>query len=79
MMEGMVGAVLWVMAGYLGVGTVFAVFFVFRGVGRIDANAQGAGPGFRLLILPGAAALWPVLMVRWMRAQHAVIQEGTNA
>ena len=25
--------------------------------------------GFRLLILPGAAALWPLLLLRWLRAK----------
>ena len=35
--------------------------------GRLS-NADGATWGFRLLILPGAAALWPVLLSRWLRA-----------
>ena len=50
------------------VGVLFAVAFVTVGVGRVDAAAKGAGVGFRLLILPGAAALWPVLLRRWMRS-----------
>lgn len=52
---------------YLAVGAVFAAVFVWRGAGRLDANARGASWGFRMLILPGAAALWPILLVAWAR------------
>jgi hypothetical protein len=55
-------------AGYLGCGLVFGAAFVAVGVGRVDPAARGTGLGFRLLILPGTAALWPLLAVRWLRA-----------
>ena len=51
---------------YVACGLAFAPFFVWRGVGRIDPGAKSAGLGFRLLILPGVAALWPVLLRRWL-------------
>lgn len=54
---------------YAAMGLIFAVFFVCFGVGRIDASAKGAPIFFRLLILPGAAALWPVLLRRWLSGQ----------
>lgn len=53
---------------YALVGGLFGLFFVARGAQRSDPAARGAGWGFRLLILPGAAALWPVLAWRWLRA-----------
>lgn len=46
------------------VGLVFGIWFVFRGAYRLDANLQGTGWGLRLMLLPGAAALWPVLLRR---------------
>lgn len=58
----------WLVLGmgiYLGLGVLFAVPFLVRGVQRVDPGAQGAGWGFRVLILPGVAALWPVLARRW--------------
>ena len=61
----------WIVAGitfYLLVGVLFAIPFVTRGVGRIDPDAREGTVGFRLLILPGAAALWPLLLGRWLRA-----------
>ncbi len=71
---------------YVAIGVLFAVAFIVFGVGRIDSAAKGAPITFRLLILPGAAALWPVLLKSWLRGsaqppvennphRHAV-QEG---
>jgi hypothetical protein len=57
------------LALYLVVGLVFACAFVTRGVQRIDPAAIGAPWSFRILILPGSAALWPWLLRRWMRGQ----------
>jgi hypothetical protein len=56
---------------YTGAGILFGILFVVRGVQRIDASAVGAGWGFRLLILPGVAALWPLLAWRWLRGDGA--------
>jgi membrane protein implicated in regulation of membrane protease activity len=47
-------------------GSVFAIAFVTIGVKRIDSQAIGSGVGFRFLIFPGAAALWPILLRRWI-------------
>lgn len=51
---------------YLIIGVLFALVFATIGVSRLDPAARGAGFGFRLLIVPGAAALWPVLALRWL-------------
>jgi len=55
-------------SAYLACGLLFGLAFVTAGVGRVDAAARGTSAGFRLLILPGAAALWPFLAARWLRA-----------
>jgi hypothetical protein len=57
----------WGLTGYALLGVGFALLFVVWGVARVDDAAQEAGWGFRLLILPGAAALWPWLAWRWWR------------
>ena len=51
---------------YAAFGIVFAVIFVIVGIGKIDAAAKGAPVMFRLLVLPGVAALWPLLLKRWL-------------
>ena len=55
------------LAAYMIIGVVFAIPFLLVGVQRIDVQARGAGAGFRLLIFPGVAALWPLLLRRWIR------------
>jgi hypothetical protein len=53
---------------YVAVGLPFAAAFVSVGVARIDHAARAAPLGFRLIIFPASAALWPVLLVKWVRA-----------
>jgi hypothetical protein len=56
---------------YAGAGLLFAAAFVTSGVGRVDPVAEHAPWGFRLAILPGVAALWPLLLRRWIAARSA--------
>ncbi len=51
---------------YAAAGVVFALLFLSVGVTRIDHGAKGAGITFRLLILPGLIALWPLMLARWI-------------
>jgi hypothetical protein len=55
---------------YAVAGLFFGLLFVFRGVKAIDPAVSGSGVGFRLMILPGCAAFWPLLFVRWLRASQ---------
>ena len=54
---------------YTAAGLVVGLVFVTVGVARIDPAARGTSVAFRLLILPGSAALWPVLVAKWARHQ----------
>jgi hypothetical protein len=54
---------------YALIGLAFAVPFVIVGAGRVDPVAKGAPLTFRLAILPGSAALWPLLLVKWRAAR----------
>ncbi len=55
-------------SAYAILGLVFAVFFAWRGAQRLDPAAQEGTLGFRCLLLPAAAALWPWLGWRVVRA-----------
>jgi len=61
--------------GYLAIGLLFAVPFALVGAGRLDEVARRGTPGFRLLIIPGAAALWPLLGWRWLSGRTAPPRE----
>ncbi|HTL06008.1 MAG TPA: hypothetical protein VL241_09700 [Gemmatimonadales bacterium] len=54
---------------YLAAGLLFAVPFVARWAGRLDPAARSGSLGFRLLILPGSALLWPWLLARVLRTR----------
>ena len=67
MLEISAKAIVYTLAMYAGLGLLFAMPFVCFGVQRVDSEAQGSGVGFRLLILPGVAAFWPMFVYRWTR------------
>ncbi len=52
---------------YAAAGIVFAFAFVMAGISRLDPVAKNSSLGFRLILIPGAALLWPLLLRRWMR------------
>ena len=59
-----------IVGAYAGLGIVFALAFAIWGAAAIDAAAKGSPLGFRLLIIPAAAALWPLLAIRWLQAER---------
>ena len=72
---------------YAAVGVVFAIPFAWIGAKRIDPAASDGTRGFKLLILPGAALLWPLLAKRWLggtseppeeRSPHRVAARGAG-
>ncbi len=67
MLETFAKAIVYALAVYASLGLVFAVPFVSLGVQRLDSEAQESGIGFRLLILPGVAAFWPMFLYRYSR------------
>ncbi len=56
------------LAIYGGTGAVFAAAFVTFGIHRVDRSAEHSSAGFRLIVAPGVAALWPLLLARWIRS-----------
>ena len=59
--------VFYLVATYLSIGAVFSILFVTSGVKHIDQAAQHTGPGFRILIVPGAFLFWPLLARKWVK------------
>ena len=57
-----------ILAAYGLAGVVFAAVFVVAGIHRVDPVATHAPIGFRLIVFPGVAAFWPLLLGRWMAA-----------
>ena len=67
MLHTLVTAIVTTATVYLAIGIVLAPAIAFRGVSRIDPAAREGTKGFRFLIMPGMALLWPLMAVRVIR------------
>ena len=56
------------LALYAAAGVVIALAFVIFGVTRVQPEPLPVTVGARILIFPGAAALWPYVLVRWLKS-----------
>ena len=54
---------------YLAGGVAFAFAFFALGLRRVDEAAANGRLGFKLLILPGVVAIWPLLLWTWILAR----------
>ena len=53
---------------YVLLGIVTAAAFVSVGVTQVLPYSMSAGA--RILVFPGAAALWPYVLVRWLKSRR---------
>jgi hypothetical protein len=51
---------------YVAAGLVTSVAFVIAGVTKVQSAPVTIGA--RILLLPGAAALWPLVISRWLKS-----------
>jgi hypothetical protein len=56
------------LAAYALTGAAFSVVFMLFVIHRVDPVAEHSPIGFRLIVVPGVAALWPLLLSRWLKA-----------
>ena len=56
-----------IIAAYVAVGMLFGIFFAVSGAARLDSTAIGSPITFRILTIPAATALWPLLLVKLLR------------
>jgi hypothetical protein len=64
------GLLLGGLAAYAAVGLVTAIAFVIFGVVRVLPEPAPVTVGTRILLIPGAAALWPYVLGRWVAASR---------
>jgi hypothetical protein len=58
---------LWIINSYFIIGLLFAVYFALAGCSRIDPAAASARVFVRLMWLPAALVLWPILLKRLLQ------------
>lgn len=62
------------LGAYLALGLVIGLACFFGGVGRIDPAAKTMPFRARLLILPGLAAFWPLILIRLISGKGPPLQ-----
>jgi len=65
-MTDIAAAFLILLGAYLACGLAFAIPFALAGVEKIDPHAAHGSWGFRVLVIPGTVAFWPLLLRRWV-------------
>jgi hypothetical protein len=68
LLHGLLYALLYALGLYALLGIVTAVAFVSFGVTQVLPYSMTIGA--RVLVLPGAAALWPYVLVRWLKSRR---------
>ena len=63
---------------YALVGLLFAIAFVLAGVNRVDPVAREGTWGFRLIIVPGVVAFWPLLATRWVSGRPPAAERNAH-
>lgn len=56
---------------YVAIGLLVAMGLVLAGPQRLLAEPQPVSAGARLLLVPGAVLLWPLLVRRWLARRTA--------
>ncbi len=58
-----------VLAGYFGIGLLFAIYFIAQGAAKIDPLIKDSKFSVRLLLAPGAIATWPFLLGKLLKSK----------
>jgi hypothetical protein len=65
----MPSAILYALALYAAAGVATALAFVSVGLAQVLHPPMPTTLGARILLLPGAFALWPYIVIRWCKAR----------
>ncbi|MCC7542191.1 MAG: hypothetical protein IT379_38590 [Deltaproteobacteria bacterium] len=67
-MTSLAGALVWAAIGYVAIGVPFGLVFVLSIAPRLDPAAREGSILFRVVVLPAAALLWPLVVGRAVMA-----------
>lgn len=76
MIEQTLSVLLNVATVYAGCGLIIAVLFLARWCKSFDPSAMDGSWGFRVLIVPGIIALWPVILAKVLSVRRGGSAQG---
>lgn len=54
---------------YFLLGILFSIIFIVKGgLNKVDSNTQESSIWFKLIIFPGLCAMWPLFLMKWIKA-----------
>ena len=57
------------LGSYFLIGFLFSLYFVFKGVAKLDDDAKDLSLGMKLLLIPGSTAFWIFLVIKSLKKQ----------
>ncbi len=63
-MEIVIDIILSLLGLYFGIGLLFGLYFFFKGAFQLDELISESKWTVRLLVVPGAIGLWPILLLK---------------
>jgi len=64
----LVTILVYALLAYIAIGLLFSFAFIAKGAEAIDKEVASSPKTFRLLLIPGAVLLWPVLALKWINS-----------
>ncbi len=67
-MESTIATILLLVGIYFLIGALFSVFFLWKGLKKVDPGTDGSGLFFKLLLFPGMTVFWVVFFKKWLNS-----------
>jgi len=67
-MESIVTSLFSILGIYLLLGAIFSIFFLWKGIGKVDAGTNGSGLVFKLMLFPAMTVFWVIFLRKWLKA-----------
>jgi len=66
-MESIVIIIINILVIYVIAGLLFSFLFIWKGLDKVDPATEGTSIWFRMIIIPGLCAFWPLFLSKWIK------------
>ncbi len=67
-MESTISILLSIIGIYLLLGVLFSIFFLWKGISKVDPGTDESGFFFKLLLFPGMCFFWFLFFTKWLKS-----------
>ena len=69
-MESIVTNLFFILGIYLLLGALFSIFFLWKGIEKVDAGTKESGLFFKLLLFPAMTVFWVIFLKKWLKSNQ---------